>query len=126
MLVGAMLHATRQLNLTAEQQQTIKGILSAAKAQHEQAGAAAMDLSVLANPGDPNYATAVQSAKSRLAARLQTEIELQGQIYNVLTAEQKAQLPQVLASMKAKAQQRRAAWQQQHAAGNAAAANESN
>lgn len=123
MLVGVMLRATHQLNLTPEQQQQIKGILSAARSQHAQAaGAAPMDMTVLGNPGDPNYATAVQSAKSRLAARMQTEIELQGQIYNVLTAQQKQQLPQVLASMKAKAQQRRAAWQQQHAAGQPAAA----
>ena len=116
MLVGTMLRATHQLNLTAEQQQTIKGILSSARAQHEKAGAASLDMTVLANPGDPNYATALQTAKSRLATRLQNEIELQGQIYNVLTAEQKAQLPQVLAGMKAKAQERRAAWQQQQAA----------
>ncbi len=118
MLVGTMLRATRQLDLTAEQQQTIKGILSAARSQHQRSGAApAVDMTVLANPGDPNYATALQTAKARAASRLQSQIELQGQIYNVLTAEQKAKLPEVLADMKTKAAQRRAAWQQQHAAG---------
>lgn len=115
MLVGTMLRAAHQLNLTPEQQQTIKGMISAARASNKQQGAAPMDMTVLGNPGDPNYATALQTAKSRLAARLQSEVELQGQIYNVLTAEQKRQLPQVLAGMKAKAEQRRAAWQQQHA-----------
>jgi hypothetical protein len=41
----------------------------------------------------------------------------------VLTADQKARLPQVLADMKTKAEARRAAWQQQHpAAGTAGAA----
>jgi len=115
MLVGTMLRAAHQLNLTPEQQQTIKGMISAARASNAQQGAASMDMTVLGNPGDPNYATALQTAKSRLAARLQSEVELQGQIYNVLTAEQKKQLPQVLASMKAKAEQRRAAWRQQHA-----------
>jgi Spy/CpxP family protein refolding chaperone len=68
----------------------------------------------LANPGDPNYAAAVQNAKTAAANRLQSEVELQGQIYNVLTADQKTKLPQVLADMKSKAEQRRAAWAQRH------------
>ena len=120
MLVGMTLRATKQLNLTAEQQASIKGILSSARAQHKAAMASAqgapVDLTVLGNPGDPNYATALQSAKTLAANRLQRDSELQGQIYNVLTAEQKTQLPTVLAAMKAKAAQRRAAWQQKHAA----------
>ena len=61
-------------------------------------------MTALANPGDPNYATALQSAKTFASTRIQQESELQGQIYNVLTAQQKAQLPTVLASMKAQAQ----------------------
>ena len=75
----------------------------------------AVDMSVLGNPGDPNYATALQSAKTMAATRLQNESEIQGQIYNVLTAQQKTQLPTVLAAMKAQAAQRRAAWEQKHA-----------
>jgi len=71
----------------------------------------------LANPGDPNYATALQNAKAAAAAHLQNEVELQSQIYNVLTPDQKAKLPQVLADMKSKFEARRAAWQQQHGAG---------
>ena len=117
MLVGVMLRATRQLNLTAEQEASIKGILSNARAQHQAAaGAASIDMMTLANPGDPNYATALQNAKAAAAARLQNEVELQGQIYNVLTADQKAKLPQVLADMKSKFEARRAAWQQHGAA----------
>ncbi len=116
MLVGMTLRATKQLNLTTEQQAQIKTILATARSQHKQAAGQTLDMSVLGNPGDPNYASAVQSAKSMAATRLQNEMELQGQIYNVLTKEQKAQLPQVLATMKAQAAQRRAAWQQQHAA----------
>lgn len=107
-LVRIMLRATRQLDLTAEQQQTIRGILSAARSQR--AGSAPpVDLTVLANPGDPNYAAALQTVKSRAQSRLQKEIELQGQIYNVLTADQKARLPQVLGDLKTKAAQRRGA-----------------
>jgi Spy/CpxP family protein refolding chaperone len=118
MLLGMTLRATRQLNLTAEQKASIKSILKNARAQMKAAhasGQAPIDMTVLANPGDPNYATALQSAKTLAANRIQTESELQGQIYNVLTAEQKAQLPTVLASMKAEAAQRRANWEQKHA-----------
>lgn len=118
MMLAMTLRATRQLNLTADQQASIKSILANARAQMQAAhasGQAPVDMAVLANPGDPNYATAVQSAKTLAANRIQTESEVQGQIYNVLTAEQKAQLPTVLASMKAEAAQRRANWEQKHA-----------
>jgi len=119
-LLGMTLRATKQLNLTADQQASIKEILSTARAQAKAAHAAnaatpAVDMSVLGNPGDPNYATALQSAKTMAATRLQNESEIQGQVYNVLTAQQKAQLPTVLAAMKAQAAQRRAAWEQKHA-----------
>ena len=118
MLLGITLRATRQLNLTADQQASIKSILANGRAQMKAARASdqtPVDVAVLGNPGDPNYATALQSAKTLAANRIQTESELQGQIYNVLTAEQKAQLPMVLASMKEQAAQRRANWEQKHA-----------
>jgi Spy/CpxP family protein refolding chaperone len=118
MLVGVMLRATRQLDLTPEQQSTIKGILSTARAQHQSAaGTAAMDITVLGNPGDPNYASALQSAKAQFETRMQKQMQLQSQIYNVLTPQQKAKLPEVLAAMQTQAQQRRAEWQAQHGAG---------
>jgi Spy/CpxP family protein refolding chaperone len=117
MLVGTTLRAMHRLNLTSEQQSQVKSILAAARSQHQAAASAgAIDMTVLGNPGDPNYAAALQSAKTRAAARLQQEVELQSQIYNVLTADQKAKLPQVLADMKTKAEARRAAWLQQHSA----------
>jgi len=123
MLVGVMLRATRQLNLTSDQQASIKSIMSTARAQHQAAaGSAGVDMMTLANPGDPNYATALQNAKTAAATRLQKEVELQSQIYNVLTADQKAKLPQVLADMKSKFEARRAAWQQQHGAATTGAA----
>jgi len=124
MLLGITLRATRQLNLTADQQASIKSILANARAQMKAAhasGQASIDMAVLGNPGDPNYATALQTAKTLAANRIQTESELQGQIYNVLTAQQKAQLPTVLASMKAQAEQRRQQWEQNHAKSNSSA-----
>jgi len=124
MLVGVMLRATRQLNLTSDQQTTIKGILSNARAQRQaNAQPPGVDLMTLANPGDPNYAAALQNAKTAAANRLQSEVDLQGQIYNVLTPDQKAKLPQVLADMKSKAQQRRAAWSQRSSEAGAAGSN---
>jgi len=123
MLVGVMLRATRQLNLTADQEASIKSILSNARAQRQaDAGTASIDMMALANPGDPNYATALQSAKEAAAARLQNEVQVQGQIYNVLTADQKARLPQVLADMKTRFEARRSAWQQEHGAAASGAA----
>jgi Spy/CpxP family protein refolding chaperone len=124
MLLGITLRATKQLNLTAEQQASIKSIMANARAQMKAAhasGQAPVDMSVLGNPGDANYATALQSAKTLAATRIQQESELQGQIYNVLTAQQKAQLPTVLASMKAQAEQRRQQWEQNHAKSNSSA-----
>ena len=123
MLVGLMLRAARQLNLTPDQQASIKSLLSSARSQHQAAAAgnAQVNWTVLANPGDPDYATALQSAKSAAAARFQNEVDLQNQIYNVLTPEQKAKLPQVLADMKSKAEQRRAAWLEQHQSASEAA-----
>jgi Spy/CpxP family protein refolding chaperone len=122
-MLGMTLRATKQLNLTADQQASIKSILSTARAQAKAAHAAngsTVDMTVLANPGDPNYATALQNAKSLASTRIQNESEIQGQIYNVLTADQKAQLPTVLAAMKAKAAARRAAWQAQHSSSSSA------
>ena len=123
-LLGMTLRATKQLNLTADQQASIKQILSTARAQAKAAhaaGQAPVDMTVLANPGDPNYATALQSAKTLAANRIQSQSELQAQIYNVLTTQQKAQLPTVLASLKAEAAQRRATWEQKHATGTSGA-----
>ena len=123
-LVGMTLRATKQLNLTADQQASIKTILTTARAQAKAArasGQAPVDMAVLGNPGDPNYATALQSAKTLASTRIQNESELQSQIYNVLTAAQKGQLPTVLATMKTQAQQRRAVWEQRHATGSTGA-----
>jgi Spy/CpxP family protein refolding chaperone len=124
MMLGTTLRATKQLNLTADQEASIKSILANAHAQmkaERASGQAPVDMSVLGNPGDPNYANALQSAKTLAANRIQQESELQGQIYNVLTAQQKAQLPTVLASMKAQAEQRRQQWEQNHAKSNSSA-----
>jgi Spy/CpxP family protein refolding chaperone len=115
MLLGTTLRAAHQLNLSAEQQSQIKTILQNAHAQAKANRAAnAVDMAVIGNPADPNYATALQTMKTNAANRVQAESELQAQIYNVLTPQQKTQLPSVLASMKAKQEAQHAAWAQKH------------
>src|ERR1700679_2907546 len=58
-LLGMTPRATKQLNLTADQQASIKTVLSTARAQAKAAhaaGASTVDMTALANPGDANYA----------------------------------------------------------------------
>jgi Spy/CpxP family protein refolding chaperone len=117
--VGTLLRATKQLNLTAQQQASIKAILQSAHQGH-QPGAAPQgpSMTVLGNPADPNFAAAVQNAQSRAQVRLQQETTLAGQIYAVLNQQQQQLLPSVLASMQAKADAQRAQWAAKHAVGN--------
>ena len=104
MLGGGLLHALHQLNLTPAQQQSVHTILTAAHAQFaaERKAGARPDFTVLSNPGDPNYATALQDLQTRMANRIQEQSQTELALYKVLTPEQQQQLPQILASMKAK------------------------
>jgi Spy/CpxP family protein refolding chaperone len=104
MLGGALLHAFHQLNLTAAQQQSVHTILSAAHSQFaaERRAGGRPDFTVLSNPGDPNYATALQDLQTRMANRIQAQSQTEQALYKVLTPAQQQQLPQVLAAMKAK------------------------
>lgn len=117
--VGTLLRATTQLGLTAQQQQSIRDILQSARQGHQR-GAVPQGpgMTVLGNPGDPNFAAAVQNEQSKAQVRIQEETALAGQIYGVLTPTQQQQLPTVLASLQAKADAQRAAWAAKHAAGN--------
>lgn len=104
--VRQFIRAIHQLQLSDDQKQQIKSLVSAARATAR--SEARPDLSVLANPSDPNYASALQSAKDRAASLVQQWSDLQVQIFNVLTPEQKAQLPQILSNLQARAAQRSA------------------
>jgi Spy/CpxP family protein refolding chaperone len=117
--VGTLLRATQQLNLTTQQQASIKTILQTAR-QGRQPGAAPQgpSMTVLGNPADPNFAAAVQNEQSKAQVRIQRETALASQIYGVLTPTQQQQLPTVLASLQAKADAQRAQWAAKHAAGN--------
>jgi Spy/CpxP family protein refolding chaperone len=115
--VGSLLRATRQLNLSTQQQSDIKSILTNARHDH-QGGSDHPALTVMGNPSDPGFASAVQGAAANASNQIQRDSALAGQIYGVLTPQQQKLLPSVLASIQAKEQARRAAWAAKHAAGN--------
>jgi Spy/CpxP family protein refolding chaperone len=108
-MMGGMglLRSFHELNLSAAQQQQLHTILSNARAQAEtKRPGGASDMMALANPGDPNYAAAVQAAKKRAADRIQKASDLKLQLYNVLTPDQKTQLSKRMADWKARMAQR--------------------
>jgi len=104
-MMGGMglLRSFHELNLSSAQQQQLHTIVSNARAQFEtKRPGGASDMMALANPGDPNYAAAVQAAKKRAADRIQKASELKLQLYNVLTPDQKTQLSKRMADWKAR------------------------
>ncbi len=123
--------ALRQLKLTPVQREQMRSIVFNAReavrmerANEAQSGAAQRrrdDLAVLSNPGDPNYAHAVQQLKSRAAERVQQAItratDTEQKLYNVMTAEQKAQLPKVLSDQRARHEQRMQEMRRRHQGG---------
>jgi protein CpxP len=113
-----------KLNLTAEQQTSIKAIMAAAKPQmqgmHAQMKANHLKM-MQTTPDDPNYASVVAevaSANATLASQRTTQMsEVKAQIYALLTPAQKTQLASLEAQWAANPHQGR--WH--HPAGAAAA-----
>jgi len=101
---GALLRALRQLNLSPTQQQSVKSILMTARQQlaADRKSVGPLNLVALANPGDPNHAAAVQQLQTLSTDRIQEAEQIDQQIYALLSPEQQAQLPGVLASLKAR------------------------
>lgn len=105
---GPFTGALRQLDLSAEQKQSIKSVMQEAGQQAAvdwQANQA--NMAILANPGDPGYAAAVAQAKVNAAAMIQRRSDVAVQIYAMLSPEQQAKLPAVISDMQANMQQRR-------------------
>jgi Spy/CpxP family protein refolding chaperone len=100
------LRVVHQLNLTDEQRTQIKDIIARSDAQAKQEWSQHKDeLSGLMNPGDPNYAGAVKAAEDAAVAHIEKRSQDNLAIYNLLTAEQKAKLPQVIEHMKQRMQE---------------------
>jgi protein CpxP len=110
---GPFLGALKQLNLTAAQQQSIRSLLETAKPQiqslHKQLRTNGETLRSTP-PDDGGYAALVATEKQLAAQSIQQRADLHTQIYALLTPQQKAQLPEVLAAIKAKHEQRREQW----------------
>jgi Spy/CpxP family protein refolding chaperone len=66
------------------------------------------DFVALGNPGDPKHAAAVESAKQRAAEHVQHFADIEQKVYGLLTAEQQAKLPRLLAEEQKHMQERRA------------------
>ena len=107
----ALAREFRALNLSETQHQQVRDILDKAQQTREAAMQAmrakgAGGMADLANPGDPKYAAAVQAAKQRASDRIQQASDLRLKLYNVLTADQKAQLSKLIADRRARLAER--------------------
>jgi periplasmic protein CpxP/Spy len=95
----------QQLDLTAEQKAKIRSIYSAARPQMESLGKSTrenMQTLMATAPSDASYAALVESAKANALAHIKLISDTQAQIYAVLTPEQQAKIPGVVAAEKAK------------------------
>jgi hypothetical protein len=114
--LGTLLRATKQLSgsyvLTGPQQLQIKTLLQGARPAHQPGvQSQGLGITVIGDPGNTSYPTAVQNAITAATNRINKESTLAAEIYNhVLTVAQQGQLETVLASIQAKEQARRAEW----------------
>lgn len=111
------MHVLKQLNLTAEQRTQIKSIFESAKPQlkatHDSMRAN-HDALLAAAPTDANYPALLATEKNNAAARVQAMSDLKSQIYAVLTPEQQAKIPGILAQDRAAHDAQKAAWMADH------------
>lgn len=100
----------KQLDLTAQQQQSIKAVFQGnaekRKALRDQQRANRQALATTM-PDDANYPALIAAQKQLAADAIQQMSDTQTQIYAVLTPEQRAKVPEILAERQAKWEQRR-------------------
>jgi Spy/CpxP family protein refolding chaperone len=101
---GGMHRILDQLDLTAEQTSQVQSILAETKPQlqavHE-SGRANRDQLEITPPTDPGYAGLVASAKSNAAEQIQLMSDLWVKVYAVLTPDQRARIPGIVAAQRA-------------------------
>ena len=98
------MHVLRQLDLTAAQKEQIDSIFSSARPQMESLGKSTRDnmqALMTTPPGDASYAALLDSAKTNALAHIKLISDTQAQIYAVLTPEQQAKIPGIVAAEKA-------------------------
>jgi len=104
------MHVLHQLELSDAQRDKVHALMTE---EHEKMGAAAegppADFVALGNPGDPRHAAAVEAAKQRAVEHVQHFSELEQKVYALLTPEQQAKLPKLLAEEQQHMQEHRAA-----------------
>jgi protein CpxP len=104
------MHVLHQLNLTADQKTQVHSIIDAAHPRMASLHGSSRDTmaSIMSTaPTDPNYPALIEKAKSNALAHIQLMSDLHAQIYAVLTPEQQAKIPAIVAAQKAK-------WQAHH------------
>ena len=112
------MHVLHALDLSEAQRDKVHALLGE---EHEKMGPAAegtpADFVALGNPGDPKHGAAVEAAKQRAVAHVQHFAELEQKVYALLTPEQQARLPALLADEQKQMQERRAEHEGHEAAG---------
>jgi Spy/CpxP family protein refolding chaperone len=107
--VMEFMHVLHGLELSDAQRDKVHALL---REEHEKMGPAAegppADFVALGNPGDPKHAAAVEGAKQRAVEHVQHFAELEQKVYALLTPEQQARLPKLLADEQKQLQERRA------------------
>lgn len=105
-----MMSTLKQLDLTADQQQSVRAVFESnaqqRKALRERERANRESLASTM-PDDPDYPALIAAKKQLAAESIQHASDMQIQVFALLTPEQKAKVPQVLAERKARWEQRR-------------------
>jgi Spy/CpxP family protein refolding chaperone len=106
-------HLLHKLNLSAQQKGEIRTLMAQNRSERSslmssvRTNRAALEST---SPADSSYAGLVSTAQANASAAVQARANLWSQIYAVLTPDQKAQIPGIVAAEQA----RRAEWQAQH------------
>jgi len=114
----------RKLDLTDEQKQSIRSVFENTQQQRQALrDQRRSNRTSLAStmPDDPKYPALIAAQKQLAADAIQQSSDTQTQVYALLTPEQKAQIPQLLAERKARRDERRERFKDR-ARGNAEAA----
>jgi Spy/CpxP family protein refolding chaperone len=114
---GSLRHVLRQLNLTPDQKTQIQAIFAQARPRTD-----ALRASVRANraalattaPTDAKYPELVATEQSNAIARIERMSDLRTQVYAVLTPDQQAKIPAIVAAGQAAHAARLAAWRAAH------------
>ena len=111
---GAPLQALlRHLDLSADQQARVKSIHDTVKPRVDalrETTAHNRDALATTPPTDPSYASLVEQSKANAAAAIQLRSDAWSQIYAVLTHEQRAKVPALVAAARDKRRERRQHW----------------